>query len=444
MYYRIGLGRAQYLSWLLTGLVVFCDYVQFTLPSVILPPLRCNWQLTTTFETAITTAVLVASIVSALLFGNLADKYGRKTIMVSTQIIFIFGVAASALAPNKWVFLVSRLVIGGCIGLNMSVNVCYATEFAESRCRAYGMTVFAATDYIAVAATAGLAFLLLRIVGWRLFIIIASAPTVLVLLLALYLPESPRFLLVMGDHDGAVDALRQLAWMNGKELPEGLTVKLLSPQRADNGSFKRLFNEEYRRSTITLTIMFFHDMFIHFGFIFLLPLLYRMNACGTSPPESPTRPCQILSQNDLAKLTFASAVGVLGNSALILAVLIGRLIPLRGTNAILVFLFVGLFFCISLWVTFSLTVGIKLMEATLNMLLWIIIPERYPTNIRSTATSFINSMGKLGGVLGSALPLLFYIHPYYALGTLLLSSLIGLIASFAYDVETKDVELQDS
>ena len=57
IYQLIGLGPFQYLCWLLVALVAYSDYSELVLLSVILPSLRCEWDLSPLFEAAITISV---------------------------------------------------------------------------------------------------------------------------------------------------------------------------------------------------------------------------------------------------------------------------------------------------------------------------------------------------------------------------------------------------
>ena len=64
----------------------------------------------------------------SVVFGKVADKYGRKSVLTVTLVLLLFTAVGSALAQNKWQFLVARSVTGACIGANFGVIVSYATE----------------------------------------------------------------------------------------------------------------------------------------------------------------------------------------------------------------------------------------------------------------------------------------------------------------------------
>ncbi|XP_063676814.1 putative transporter svop-1 [Bolinopsis microptera] len=442
IYEVIGVGPSQYLCWLLVMLVAYTDYAELTLISVIMPSLRCQWELTSTFETAITMAVYGSYALFAVLFGKVADKYGRKTVIQWSTLFLLLAAISGALSPNKWVFLATRFVTGSCVGINLSCIACYTTEFAESKYRAFGILVFCLANLGGVGAVSGVAFIFLQNVGWHWLIIIVSLPAVPALILILALPESPRFLCVSGQQDKAMKAVRTMAKLNGKELQENIQMTCFVDEEL--GSYTKISNKDNRKSTIALSVMYFCNIFIEFGLIVWLPLMYSANMCGAA--QSPRHKCQSLTQDDLLKLTIATGGGLLGAiAAMILAQCIGRLKPLRVASFIMLLSIATMFVCVNESFTFATTMIAKIVEAFVNTTIWIMIPESFPTCIRSTATGFINGCGKIGGVLGTAcVYLLFYVSPYSVVGTFLFCSFVGFVGTMMYDRETKYEILQET
>ncbi|XP_063693641.1 synaptic vesicle 2-related protein-like [Bolinopsis microptera] len=435
IYEMIGLGPTQYLYWLMVLLVVYSDYAELTLLSVILPILRCEWGLSTTFETAITITVYGSYALLAAVFGRVADIYGRKKVVIWSTMFLLLAAFLGATSSNKWVFLVSRLFTGACIGINTSVVICYATEIAESRYRTYGVTTVVLGSFVGVAAVNGMAFLFLQIVGWRWFIMLVSTPALPALVLILVLPESPRFLCVSGQQDKAMEAVRTMANLNGRELPGNIQMACFDNEEL--GSYSTVLNKEHRKSIIALSVIYFSNLLIEFGLIVLLPLIFSSDMCGAS--HTVTHECRLLSQDDLWKITIATVGSIFGTiAALFLAERIGRLVPIRVASFVMLLSIGCMFVCVNETFTFVTSTIAKIVEAFINVTVWIMIPESFPTNIRSTATGFINGWGKAGGVLGTALVyLLFYVSPYSVLGFFLFFSLVGFVAILIYDRETK-------
>ena len=442
IYEVIGLGPAQYLYWTLVALVAYSDYAELVLLAVILPSLRCEWGLTANFEAAITISMYGSYALFAIMFGKVADIYGRKTVIQWSTLLLLLAAIGGALSPNKWVFLATRLVTGACIGINLSCIVCYTAEFAESKYRVFGILIFILGSYGGEAAVGGVSFLLLQNIGWHWVIIIVSLPAIPALVLILALPESPRFLCVSGQQDKAMKAVRTMAKLNGRELDENIQMACFVDEEL--GSYTEILNKDNRKSTIALSVMYFCSIFIAFGLIVWLPLMYSANMCAAA--KSPQHKCQSLTQDDLLKLTIATGGDILGSiAAVILAEQIGRLIPLRLSSFIMMLSIATFFVCINESFTFATTMIAKIVSAFVNTTLWIMIPESFPTCIRSTATGFINSCGKIGGVFGTAcVYLLFYVSPWSVVGIFVFFSFVGFVATMVYDRETKYEILQET
>ncbi|KAL5265717.1 hypothetical protein ACHWQZ_G006429, partial [Mnemiopsis leidyi] len=414
IYEEIGFGPAQYLYWTLVGLVSYSDFAELTLMAVLLPMLRCEWGLSSAFETAIVLSMFASYAIFAMLFGRVADAYGRKSVLQWSILSLLLAAVGGALSPNKWVFFVTRLVTGACVGINLSCIACYSTEFAESKYRAYGILNFAISSSLGIAAVSGEAYLLISLIGWRWLIIIVSLPAVPALILLLVLPESPRYLCVSGQQERAMQAVRFMAKLNGKTLKEN--VRMICYEREDLGSYPILLNQKNKKSTIGLSFMYFNNIFVDYGFLVLIPLLLSSNYCGTA--TAPVHKCQPLTKDNLLELTVAGSAAVFGAiAAFIFAQVSGRLKPLRVSSAILVVAVASLFICINHIVIFVTVTTIKFFDTFANVIIWIMMPESFPTNIRSTAIGFINGWGKIGGVFGTgSVYLLFYISPHLLFG----------------------------
>ena len=443
IYEHIGVGPAQYIYWLLVGLMSYAEYAEITMISVIILPMRCQWDLSLNYEICLTVTVLGSYALCAGLFGNLADKYGRKTVMSWSTVGFIVTTIICAAAPNKWVFICSRLVAGACIGINTTTVSCYAVEFAESKYRIVGITIFIFTGYIGLFLVNLLAWALLNTIGWRWFIILVTAPAVPSLALILYLPGSPRYLCATGQQEKAMATVRFMARLNGTQIPDN--IRMICHKNQDTGSFLELFSERHRRSTISLALMFFMNMVAEYGIVLFLPLFFSNNICG-STSVVPEHGCDLLSQGNLYDLTLAAGGAILGSVlAIVLAQLIGRLIPVRVATFLQAVSMVLFFVCVNKTVTFWEAMVGRSLIAFNNGVLWVLMPETFPTYIRSTAVGMLNGLGKIGAVLGTgSVYLFFYTDPNIVLGVFLASSVIGFIGSLIFNKETKNLDLTES
>jgi hypothetical protein len=328
------------------------------------------------------------------------------------------------------------------MGVGLNPSICYGVEFVKNKYRAHGNIISLLSALGGLAAVHGMAWWFLQAVGWRWFIIIVSLPVLPAIVLLIILPGSPRYLCVSGQQEKAMQSIRFLARLNRVHLDEN--VRVTCYENVVLGSYSKLFTHSFRRSTLSLSMIFFSIIFTQFGMIIFLPLLFSSDHCGSQSGTSPHQ-CNDLTKEDLLKLTITSVTSLGGTAlALTLANKLGRLLPTRVGSAALVLSTAALYICVNQSVTFATAVVLKTVAGFINAMIWIIIPENYPTNIRSTAIGFINAVGKFGGALSTGcVYLIFFVNPQALVGMFLGASIIGFTGTLIFNRETKDIVLQE-
>ena len=444
VYEMIGQGPAQYLYWILTGLLAITELADIRIIAAILPSLRCQWNLSPSFESAITLSVFVFYAIFSIVFGKIGDKIGRKVVLKWSVSLLILASIASAFAPDKWVFLIARSVTGACIGINLNCLICYATEFSSNRDRLIGMTVFNGVGSLCSALVYFLSWLILNqgTSGWRWLIVAISSPMIPALVLIILLPGSPRYFVVSGQQDKAIEATRLMAKLNKKHIPPAFKFAWLMNE--NTGSYSTIFGAVHRRSLVTLSAQYFCNIFIGFAFILYQPLMYT-DGCTGGQTNQLARTCSF-SDQELLKLVLSTLPCIFGKlSATMSASILGRLKALRISSLIMIFVTAALFFCVNATVIFFVASIINFIDAFINAYLWIAFPEIFPTNIRATAIGFINGCGRIGGFLGSgSVSAFFYVDPSIVAGSILSASIWGFAMSLIYNKETKDVMMKDT
>ena len=443
VYKLIGRGPAQYLYWFLTGLLSVSDMAEIVIISVILPLQRCEWELSPTFEGAVSMSVFISYAIFAMAFGKISDTFGRKLVLKWSMIVMTIATITSALSPNKWVFIVARSVTGACIGTNFNCILCYATEFSESKDRLIGMTVFNFISASPAALVYFIAWLMLNNIGWRWFLIVMSLPFIPALALTFYLPGSPRYFLVSGQEDKALQSVRFMAKLNKKHIPSDL--KLKCSRNEDLGSYSVIFSNQHRRSLVTLSVIYSCNILIGFAFILYQPLVIK-NGCSPGSRNQSTRTCSSLDQEELIELAISTIPIVVGNIlATVSAAFLRRRLSLRIPGFVLMFVIAAMFFCVNSTVTVLLISAVNFFGGFINALLWIMFPETFPTYIRTTATGFITGCGKIGGVLGSgSVSIFYYMDPHIVTGLIFTASVLGFVMAMLIKKETKDVVMKDT
>ncbi|KAJ0054860.1 hypothetical protein NL108_006296, partial [Boleophthalmus pectinirostris] len=181
-------------------------------------------------------------LVGSVVFGSLADRYGRRLILLlSIALQTVFGVAV-AFAPNFTVYVMLRFVVGATISGVIINAFVLGTEWTCTKRR---MLAGITTDYafgLGYMMIAGIAYL---IRDWRKLQLAISAPGFLLIFYIWVLPQSARWLLANNRKDEAIALLRKAALVNGRELPPTLQVGLCTKVTTMNRVIEILYDKSF-------------------------------------------------------------------------------------------------------------------------------------------------------------------------------------------------------
>lgn len=170
------------------------------------------FNLSTIYQEAIVSATIGAAALFALIAGSLSDYFGRKIVIMMASFVFTGGAVMMAVAGNKEILLIGRLIVGAGIGFaSMSVPV-YVAETAPSHIRGALVSLnqlFITIGILLSSIVAG-AFSTDKENGWRYMLGIAGVPSVIQFFGFFFLPESPRWLVNKGKVEQARKVLEKL------------------------------------------------------------------------------------------------------------------------------------------------------------------------------------------------------------------------------------------
>ena len=208
------------------GAVQACSASHMLAPIFLIPQLSTDaeWRLTASGLSLLSSAFFVGYCVGVVLWAAISDSRGRRP---ATTWAFTLGNLSGILsffAPTYTAFVMLRCLCG--VGVAGSKNGCFlmATEFAPPAARA---RVGALVSY---AWLTGLLFLvftawLLQNWHWRWLVLTYVPASALQLVLGGLLPESPRFLLVIGEAERAKATILAIFATNGRAPPEPMTLR---------------------------------------------------------------------------------------------------------------------------------------------------------------------------------------------------------------------------
>ena len=209
------------------------------------------------------TVALVGCMGGAMLCGTLADRIGRKRLLVAASVIFLLSSLAVGAARSFGFFLVARLVSGVGIGLASGLSPMYIAEVAPSAIRgklvslnqltivlgilAAQLTNWLIADAIPAGSTATqIAASWNGLTAWRWMFWAAIVPSGVFFVLAFLIPESPRWLTMKGRERQALGILTRIGGGVYAEA-ELRAVREANAADASQGGLRLLLSRPYRR-----------------------------------------------------------------------------------------------------------------------------------------------------------------------------------------------------
>ena len=318
--------------------------------------------------------------------GRFADRYGRKTVIVASMIMW--GAAAFALvASTNIVYLFAmRFILGLGLGGQFGVALAYLSEILSVKERPRFLTMFNLMGPIGFAIAGAVTIAVLPHFDWHGVYFVEAMPALLFVLVIKFCPESPLWLEAKGRHEEAeaiCTRFEQEALAYGKELP---TVEVVEREES-KGSFRELFNKKHLKVSVMCFFVWFILMFSDYGLTTWLTTIL------------------VEKGFDVVQSTGFVTIGMLGGVlAWFFAVWSSKHLGRKKT-----FLIAAL--CTSVFgIAYGASNTFVMLIATgilyqfgkyLNsMTAALYTPELYDTGIRATGNGLASSWGRLGSMMG--------------------------------------------
>jgi putative MFS transporter len=224
-------------------------------------------------------ALFTGLFIGTMFFTQCADRFGRRTVFTVSLVwycvaTFVMAFQTTAGGINLW-----RLIAGIGIGVELVTVDTYISELVPKRARGKTFAIQQSIGFIPVPVVALLAWVLnptapFGLSGWRWVVIIGSVGAIIVWLVRLKLPESPRWLAQQGrvtEADLVMRAIEaKVTAQSGAALPAPEPPVVEDPRR---GKLMEIFNPTYRGRTIMLSVANFFQTIGFYGFANWVPTL---------------------------------------------------------------------------------------------------------------------------------------------------------------------------
>ena len=411
----VGVFQIKLLS--ICAAVLLLDGFDTTAIGYVAPALAKEWHIGKAALGPVLSAGLFGLMIGALLFGPLADRIGRKKIIILSTLAFGIGTLITSLVNDVDTLVAVRVLTGLGLGGAMPNTVALTSEFSPHRRRATMVMVMFVGFSIGAALGGFLAAALIPHFGWRsVFVVGGAAPLLLAPILGWRLPESVRFLALTGRANARVAEL--LSRINPKVGLVGSTRFVVDEPALKGIPVQHLFTDGRTFATLLLWVVFFMS---------LLDLYFLSNWLPT-----------VL--NDLgASISTAAVIGSMFQvGGIVGTVVLGRVIDRFSFRALALVYFIAVFavgvigqlghsavsVTTAIFVAGFCLVGGQIAANALAA-------GFYPTFVRATGVGWALGVGRVGSIAGPLVGGILLSRKWSAGEVFVVAALAALCAAFA-------------
>ncbi len=368
---------------LISGMGFFTDAYDLFVIGVVLTLLRSEWHFGSLQTAIVGATALVSAAIGSIVFGRIADVFGRKYIYGFEVLVLGAGAIASAFSPNIWWLVGFRFILGLGIGGDYPVSATIASEFAGKKTRGLMIsTVFAMQGIgLIVGPLLAIALLAAKIspdLVWRILLAAGALPPLAVFWARRHLKETPRFAKAQeGKPDAVAEKAKRIGFVaalkeafgRDRQLARWLAGTSLAWFFLDLAYYGNTISNQQFVAAVSPTGSEIHNLFVSLlvfafaAFPGYLLSIYGMDRWGR-------KTIQLLGFGMMA----ASFIGI----------------ALIGDAKAILLPFIGLY-CLNYFFT----------EFGPNTTTFVLPAEIFPLSVRTTSHGISATVGKVGAAIGT-------------------------------------------
>jgi len=390
------LSGFQLWTIVLCGVVVILDGFDTQCMGFLVPHIADSLHIPIPSFGPVLSAALIGLMIAAMASGPIADRWGRRSVVIVSVVVFGIFALLTARADSLRELVLYRFLTGLGLGGAMPNAVALTAEYTPRRIQPNVVgAIFVGMPAGALIASQA-ASILIPLWGWRsVFVVGGVLPLLLALLLIKLLPESVRFLSATGSDPERVAAI--LRRIDGRQStvdsPQSTVDRDMSAHDEPRKGVpvKHLFTEGRAAGTLLLWVPFFMNLLMLYFFISWLPALLRQSGM---PPSAGVEAVAMFSLGGIFGTLFeGSVMKVFGARTLLLFEF------LICTALIASLAQVGASLAPMLMVSLVLGICMQGAQSGLNAL----AAGFYPTAVRATGIGWALGVGRIGSIVGPSL-----------------------------------------
>lgn len=349
---------------------------------LVMPALTNDLSLSATWQGLIGASALIGIFFGGPLGGYFADKIGRKPMFIVDLSIFLVGSAAQFFVADGMQLFIVRLLMGMAIGADYAIGWPLLVEFSPARLRGKLMAFQEVAWYVGYLGSYALGYVMSTAihVDWRIILGMSTIPSLIVFLLRLGTPESPRWLISKGRTEEAMAI--------ANEFMEEDDVRDLQNEKPVRPDFRKLFSRQYFKSTFFVCMYWVTNVTPYFAIGTFAPIVLE----------------HLGMEDGLTGALVLNGVVVAGSvAAMFLIERLGRrklsIPPMWIAAAALVA--IGLFSQVSPVIILVSFMVFSFFNAISTALTGVYPGEVFPTEIRGAGVGFATAFSRIGAAAGT-------------------------------------------
>ncbi|MBV8979179.1 MAG: MFS transporter [Alphaproteobacteria bacterium] len=424
------LTRAHWMLMAILSVALVIDIMKPASLGFVTPGMRSEYAIGKATVALLPFCALMGTAAGSFIWGALADIYGRRATILLSSVMFI-GTSICGAMPSFWWNLAMCFLMGAAAGGMLPVTYALLAELMPTRHRSWCLVLVGGIGAVGgYLASSGLSALLQPYFGWRIMWFL-NLPTGLILIgLSPFIPESARFLEMMGR----IGEARRVLARFGVSLTRA-TEKIEKDSPEDRLPLPPV-DHGYLGTTVALTLAALAWGFVNFGVLLWLPAALVAEGRSVGPASILIAKSALFAVPTVALVTWLysawstkwSLAAMIATTALGLVALLLRespgLGPLSGPLVSITLLIVGSTGVISILLPYA--------------------AENYPLRVRGRATGWVAGCSKVGGLVAQGLGALALVPALgVAAAIVAVPALVSLVLVARFGRETRGRDLRE-